>query len=164
MFVPRFSFLIAVVFVLALIASEVNAGSAKSAKSKSAKSSGKSSKSKSGKSSSDAWDRRVLEDMGDRRLTLQYMTDRFKEEGSVRSFVESFGYEVDLNSGTGEKENVLSKEDCQGLMSLIDHDSFSKVEVQNGRDMTMFIDESELVSIIGKVRMDYCSLTLYPST
>ena len=46
-------------------------------------------------------------DMGDRRLTLQYMTDRFNEEGSVRSFVDSLGYEVDLNSGMGEKENAL---------------------------------------------------------
>jgi len=103
-------------------------------------------------------------DMGDRELTLQYMTDRFKEEGSVRSFVDSLGYDVDLNSVTGEKESVLAKEDCEGLMSLIDHDLFSKVEVQNGQDMNKFIDESELVSVIGKVKMDYCSLTLCPST
>ena len=34
---------------------------------------------------------RRTQDLGDRRLTLQYMTDRFKEEGSVRAFVDSLG-------------------------------------------------------------------------
>ena len=83
-------------------------------------------------------------DMGPGQNTLQYMTDRFKEGGSIGSFVKSLGYEVDLNAGTGEKENVLSKEDCEGLMSLIDHDSFSNVEVQNGLDIQKNIDEENL--------------------
>ena len=91
-------------------------------------------------------------DMGDRRLTLQYMTDRFNEDGSVRSFVDSLGYEVDLKSGMGEKENVLAKKDCEGLMSLIDHDSYSNVEEPGFQDIQKYIDESDLVAVIGKVR------------
>ena len=89
------------------------------------------------------WQGKRLLGPDDRRL--QHMTDRFKEEGSVRSFVDSLGYEVDLNAGMGEKENVLSKEDCEGLMALIDHDESGAQDVQK------FIDESDLVSVIGKV-------------
>ena len=86
-----------------------------------------------------------------RALALQHMTDRFKEKGSVRSFVDSLGYEVDLKTGTGEKENVLSKKDCEGLMSLIDHGSYSNIDVPNMYDIQMTIDESDVVSVIGKV-------------
>lgn len=89
-------------------------------------------------------------DTGDRRLSLKYMTDRFNEEGSVRSFVDSLGYEVDLHSGRGEKENVLSKEDCESLMSLI---VTGPIEEDHAFDDSQkYIDETELVSIIGKVR------------
>ena len=41
---------------------------------------------------------RMLLDSEDRELALKYMTDRFSEEGSVRSFVDSLGFEVDLHS------------------------------------------------------------------
>ena len=88
-----------------------------------------------------------------RRLTLQHMTERFKEDGSVRSFVGSLGYEVDLNSGTGEKENVLAKEDCEVLMSLIDRGLFPSVEVPEYQGIQKYIDEADLVSVIGKVRI-----------
>ena len=94
--------------------------------------------------------RRML-DTGDRRLSLKYMTDRFNEEGSVRSFVDSLGFEVDLYSGRGEKEGVLSKEDCESLMSLLDIGP----HVEEGDafdDFQKHIDETELVSVIGKVR------------
>jgi hypothetical protein len=97
---------------------------------------------------SDCANRRRL-DMGDRRLHLQYMTDRFNEDGSISSFVDSLGYEVDLNPVTGEKENVLAKKDCEGLMSLIDHGSHSNVDEPSNIDK--YIDESDLVSVIGKV-------------
>ena len=103
---------------------------------------------------------RRMQDLGDRELTLQYMTDRFKEEGSVRSFVDSLGYEVDLNSGTGEKDNALSKEDCESLMSLIDHDSYSNVEEPEFQDIQKYVDESDLVSVIGKVSGGYHCLCL----
>ena len=90
---------------------------------------------------------------GDRRLSLKYMTDRFNEEGSVRSFVDSLGYEVDLHSGKGEKEDVLSKEDCENLMSLL----VTGPHIEEDRafhDFQKYIDEAELVSIIGKVGSD----------
>ena len=96
--------------------------------------------------------RRML-DTGDRRLSLKYMTDRFNEEGSVRSFVDSLGYEVDLHSGKGEKEDVLSKEDCENLMSLL----VTGPHIEEDRafhDFQKYIDEAELVSIIGKVGSD----------
>ena len=51
----------------------------------------------------------------------------------------------------GEKENVLAKEDCEGLMSLIDHDSYSNAEEPEFQDIQKYIDESDLVSVIGKV-------------
>jgi hypothetical protein len=104
--------------------------------------------------------RRRMLDMGDRRLTLQYMTDRFKEEGSVRPFVDSLGYKVDLNSGTREKENALAKEDCERLMSFIDHDSYSNVDEPDAQDIEKYIDESDLVSVIGKVSGGYHGLCL----
>ena len=94
---------------------------------------------------------RMLEsEMGERKLSLQYMTDRFNEEGSVRSFVDSLGYEANLQSGRGEKENVLSKKDCEGLMSLINIDSDE--DKYPFEDYQKYIDENDLVSIIGKVR------------
>ena len=168
MFAPRSSFLIAAVAVLALIAAEVDAD--KSARNARQLKGGKGSKSpkspktpKSMKTSKApkygaVWRRTVMPDMGDRRLTLQYMADRFKEEGSVRSFVESLGYEVDLNASMGEKENILAKEDCEGLMSLIDldldEDSSSALDIQK------FINESDLASVIGKVSGSYHRLCL----
>ena len=50
-------------------------------------------------------------------------------------------------------ENVLAKEDCEGLMSLIDHGLFPNVEVPEYQDIQKYIDESDLVSVIGKVRI-----------
>ena len=90
------------------------------------------------------------------------MTDRFKEEGSVRSFVDSFGYEVDLKSGAAEKENVLTKEECEGLMSLIDHGLYwySDVNGSGFLDIRQFVDESDVVSVIGKVSGGYHGLCL----
>ena len=89
-----------------------------------------------------------------RRLTLGQMTDRFNEDGSVHSFVDSLGYEVDLNSGVGEKENALEKEDCEGIMSLVGLRSDSDIkEPVNYEDIHVPIDKSDLVSVIGKVRL-----------
>ena len=107
---------------------------------------------KSAKSDKSGYGRkRMLQsEMGDRRLSLQYMTDRFNEEGSVRSFVDSLGYEANLQSGRGEKDNVLSKKDCEGLMSLIDTDSDE--DEYPFEDYQKYIDENELVSIVGQVR------------
>ena len=61
------------------------------------------------------------------------------------------------NSGTGEKENALSKVDCEGLMSLVDHDSYSNIDepVAQDQDIVKYIDESDLVSVIGKVSGGY---------
>ncbi len=80
------------------------------------------------------------------------MTERFNEEGSVRSFVDSLGYEVDLQTGRGERENVLSKKDCEGLMSLVDAGT-DDVEYRF-KDYQQYINETELVSIIGKVSFE----------
>ena len=91
---------------------------------------------------------------GDLGQNLQHMTDRFSEDGSVRSFVDSLGYKVDLHPVPGEKENVLAKEDCEGLMSLIDHGSYSNVNEPAEQNVDKYIDESDLVSVIGKVRID----------
>ena len=92
---------------------------------------------------------RMLLDSEDRELALKYMTDRFSEEGSVRSFVDSLGFEVDLHSGRGEKEGILSKEDCESLMSLLVTSPIEEDHVSE--DHQQSIDETELVSIIGKV-------------
>ena len=171
MVAPRSSFLAAIVAILALIAAEVDADKAPRSARRLAKSA-KGTKApntkapKQGKSEGGMFGNHVkmrrLTYSGEqnRSLALQHMTDRFKEEGSLRSFVDSLGYEVDLKSGTGEKENVLSKEDCDGLMSLVDHGSYSNVDVPNVRTISKYIDESDLVSVIGKVSVGWHGLRL----
>ena len=163
MFAPRSSFLIAAIAVLALIAAaEVDAD--KSARNARQLKGGKGPKSpKSGKGSAPTpphgVGRRLFNSVEQNRdLTLQHLVGRFNEEGSVRSYVDSLGYEVDLKTGTGEKENVLSKKDCEGLMSLIDHGSYSNIDVPNMYDIQMTIDESDVVSVIGKVSGFWCVL------
>ena len=169
MVAPRSSFLTALVAILALIVAEVDADKAprsarrltKSVKSTKAPKAPKQGKSEGGMGGNHVKMRRLTySGEQNRSLALHHMTDRFKEEGSVRSFVDSLGYEVDLKSGTGEKENVLSKEDCDGLMSLIDHASYSNVDVPNVRTISKYIDESDLVSVIGKVSVGWHGLHL----
>ena len=54
----------------------------------------------------------------------------------------------------------MSKEDCDGLMSLVDHGSYSNVDVPNVRTISKYIDESDLVSVIGKVSVGWHGLRL----
>lgn len=160
MFVRSSFFIIAIAFFLSAMVADADAAKAgkntrrlKGAGPKMSKST-KSNKSAKGTSppscAADSYCGRRMLDTGDRRLSLKYMTDRFNEEGSVGPFVDSLGYEVDLHSGRGEKENVLSKEDCESLISLI---ATGPIEEDHAFDDSQkYIDETELVSIIGKVR------------
>ena len=158
----RFSFTIVIaIFAIGSMAMEakdskkkIKSKEAKKKKSKEAKKTAKPTEGNGGYYSSGGgyygYGRR-LRKKGDRRLSLQYMTERFDEEGSVSSFVDSLGYEVDLEFGTGEKDNALSKKDCKNLMSLIHN---STEEKDSFEDTQKYIDDTELVSIIGKVRIE----------